>query len=226
MKKSCAIIAAILSLCMLCACGAGQPAAADTPAPTQTPVSSSEPASPAPEVTEAPEASTKVTAVPEVTPAASEVDYGAAYASVLTAYRDALAANAGEGDLMGAGLSVLCIYAGEDKPACVGYCFADLDGDGVNELLIGQISGDEFTDKVIFDAYTLVDSAPVQLFQSRERARYYLCGDNTVALEGSSGADSADSELYAVSGGALTAISSTPDSANYVRPEFTAFSNY
>ena len=47
-----------------------------------------------------------------------------------------------------------------------------LDGDGVNELLIGQISGDEFTDKVIFDAYTLVDGAPVQLFQSRERARY------------------------------------------------------
>lgn len=226
MKKSCAIIAAILSLCMLCACGAGQPAAADTTVPTQAPVSTSEPASPAPEVTEAPEASPEVTAAPEVTPAASEVDYGAAYSSVLTAYRDALAANAGEGDLMGAGLSILCIYAGEDKPACVGYCFADLDGDSMNELLIGQISGDEFTDKVIFDAYTLVDGAPVQLFQSRERARYYLCGDNTVALEGSSGADSSDSELYAVSGGALTAISGTPDSANYVRPEFTAFSNY
>lgn len=209
MKKSCAIIAAILSLCMLCACGAGQPAAADTPAPTQAPANTSEPAAPSPEVTEAP-----------------EVDYNAAYASVLTAYRDALAANAGEGDLMGAGLSVLCIYAGEDKPACVGYCFADLDGDGTSELLIGQISGDEFTDKVIFDAYTLVDGAPVQLFQSRERARYYLCGDNTVALEGSSGADSSDSELYSVSGGVLTAISGTPDSANYVRPEFTAFSNY
>ena len=220
MKKSCTFIAAILSLCMLCACGAGQPAAADTPAPTQAPVSTSEPETPAPE------ASPEVTAAPEVTPAASEVDYGAAYSSVLTAYRDALAANAGEGDLMGAGLSILCIYAGEDKPACVGYCFADLDGDGMNELLIGQISGDEFTDKVIFDAYTLVDGAPVQLFQSRERARYYLCGDNTVALEGSSGADSADSELYAISGGALTAISGTPDSANYIRPEFTAFSNY
>ena len=80
--------------------------------------------------------------------------------------------------------------------------------------------------KVIFDAYTLVDGAPVQLFQSRERARYYLCGDNTVAFEGSSGADSSDSELYSVSGGVLTAISGTPDSANYVRPEFTAFSNY
>ena len=220
MKKSCTFIAAILSLCMLCACGAGQPAAADTPAPTQAPVSTSEPETPAPE------ASPEVTAAPEVTPAASEVDYGAAYSSVLTAYRDALAANAGEGYLIGAGLSILCIYAGEDKPACVGYCFADLDGDGMNELLIGQISGDEFTDKVIFDAYTLVDGAPVQLFQSRERARYYLCGDNTVALEGSSGADSADSELYAISGGALTAISGTPDSANYIRPEFTAFSNY
>ena len=71
----------------------------------------------------------------------------------------------------------------------------------------------------------IVDGAPVQLFQSRERARYYLCGDNTVAFEGSSGADSSDSELYSVSGGVLTAISGTPDSANYVRPEFTAFSN-
>lgn len=209
MKRSFAFIAAILSLCMLCACGAIQPAAADTPAPTQAPANTSESAAPSPEVTEAP-----------------EVDYNAAYASVLTAYRDALAANAGEGDLMDAGLSVLCIYAGEDKPACVGYCFADLDGDGTSELLIGQISGDEFTDKVIFDAYTLVDGAPVQLFQSRERARYYLCGDNTVAFEGSSGADSSDSELYSVSGGALTAISGTPDSANYVRPEFTAFSSY
>ena len=91
---------------------------------------------------------------------------------------------------------------------------------------VTRILGDEFTDKVIFDAYTLVDGAPVQLFQSRERARYYLCGDNTVAFEGSSGADSSDSELYSVSGGALTAISGTPDSANYVRPEFTAFSSY
>ena len=59
----------------------------------------------------------------------------------------------------------------------------------------------------------------MQLFQSRERARYYLCGDNTVAFEGSSGADSSDSELYSVSGGVLSiAISGTPDSANYVRP--------
>ena len=211
MKKSCAIIAAILSLCMLCACGAIQPAAADTPAPTQAPANTSESAAPSPEVTEAPEVTDAPEASPEVT-AAPEVDYNAAYA--------------GEGDLMDAGLSVLCIYAGEDKPACVGYCFADLDGDGTSELLIGQISGDEFTDKVIFDAYTLVDGAPVQLFQSRERARYYLCGDNTVAFEGSSGADSSDSELYSVSGGVLTAISGTPDSANYVRPEFTAFSNY
>ena len=116
MKKSCAIIAAILSLCMLCACGAIQPVAADTPAPTQAPANTSEPAAPSPEVTEAPEASPEVTAAPEV-------DYNAAF-------------------------------------------------------------------------------------------------------EGSSGADSSDSELYSVSGGVLTAISGTPDSANYVRPEFTAFSNY
>ena len=46
------------------------------------------------------------------------------------------------------------------------------------------------------------------------------CGHNLL------GADSSDSELYSVSGGVLTAISGTPDSANYVRPEFTAFSNY
>ncbi len=55
MKKSCAIIAAILSLCMLCACGAIQPAAADTPAPTQAPANPPESAAPSPEVTEAPE---------------------------------------------------------------------------------------------------------------------------------------------------------------------------
>lgn len=59
MKKSCAIIAAILSLCMLCACGAIQPSAADTPAPTQAPANTSESAAPSPEVTEAPEVTEK-----------------------------------------------------------------------------------------------------------------------------------------------------------------------
>lgn len=222
MKKASLIIAMILSLSMLCACGTNQAAPVNTPDVTAAPEVTTAPES-TPEVTAAPAESTA--AVPAAT-APQEVDYNTAYASVLTAYRDALAANAGEGDLLGSGLSPLCIYSGEDKLSSVGFIFTDLDGDGVKELLIGQISGDEFTEKVIFDAYSLSSGAPVQLFQSRERARYYLCGDNTVALEGSSGADSSDSELYSVSGGVLTAISGTPDSANYVRPEFTAFSNY
>ena len=222
MKKASLIIAMILSLSMLCACGTNQAAPANTPDVTA-----------APEVTTAPEATPEVTAAPAESPAAvpaatapQEVDYNTAYASVLTAYRDALAANAGEGDLLGSGLSPLCIYSGEDKLSSVGFIFTDLDGDGVKELLIGQISGDEFTDKVVYDAYTLKDGAPVQLFVSSERNRYYLYNGNLIANEGSSGADSSESSLFTLSGGQLVAGAGAPDAANYIKPEYTSFSNY
>lgn len=56
----------------------------------------------------------------------------------------------------------------------IGFYTMDLDDDGRYELLIGSNTGDEYTDKIIIDAYTLSGEEAVKLFGSTERSRYYI----------------------------------------------------
>lgn len=55
----------------------------------------------------------------------------------------------------------------------VGFTFMDLDGDNVQELMIGAIKNAE-QDPLVFEIWTLKDGEPVVLAQSGSRNRYYL----------------------------------------------------
>ena len=70
----------------------------------------------------------------------------------------------------------------------VGYALEDLDGNGIRELIIAGVGTDDFSDRALFDLYTLENGAPVQIAVSYARMRFYLQSDNTILYEGSSGA--------------------------------------
>nr|MCR5138063.1 hypothetical protein [Oscillospiraceae bacterium] len=70
----------------------------------------------------------------------------------------------------------------------VGYALKDLDKNGIPELIIAGMGTDDFSDKMVYDLYTLVNGAPVNLATAQARDRYYVRTDNTVYSEGSGGA--------------------------------------
>lgn len=63
-----------------------------------------------------------------------------------------------------------------------GYFLDDIDQDGSPELLIGEMDNDLPENRIIFDAYTLVNGKAEQLFSSESRNRYYLVKDTSGAI--------------------------------------------
>ena len=119
-------------------------------------------------------------------------DVAEKYASVLTSYHTALKEEWEPGKLAEEGFSPLARYCyGEDVLDKVGYAFLDLDGDGIEELLIGAIGGDDFIRQQVFELYCMEGGVPKQVFTGMERNRYYLCregGSYIIINEGSSSA--------------------------------------
>lgn len=78
----------------------------------------------------------------------------------------------------------------------VGYCFIDLDDNGIPELLIAvnndDVPEDSATANMFYDLYTYIDGEIIHLASSGERWFYKLCEDNTILFYGSSGAASSD----------------------------------
>lgn len=86
----------------------------------------------------------------------------------------------------------------------------DVNGDGVCELMIGAIHGDEFVDKMLFELYSLEDGIPVQIFAGQERDRYYIDeleeGGFLIANEASSGALNSAWFYYVMDGEELSVV--------------------
>lgn len=107
------------------------------------------------------------------------------YDEIVNQYYNGMALNWSTEDFREHNLCYLAGYeTGVDR---IGYCVRDINGDGVDELMIGRI--DEYSDPGMFyDLYTMIDGQRVMVKSSGERDRYYLCQDQTIANEGSSGA--------------------------------------
>ena len=212
MKKTVSIIlCAALSLAVLTACGS--PAA--TPTPTPEPVLVPEPtAEPKPTPTPTPEPTPEPVSDPLVM-----------YKDILDVYAQALTENYGGEELIGSEISLLNMYCYEGNALDnVGYTFLDLDGDGTMELFIGAIGGDEFVANTVFDFYTYQDGHPVLLLDSQERARCYICNDNTIVIDGANSAFNTEYSCYSYANGTLTEIE--PVESAYQQLDYTPFSEY
>ena len=64
-----------------------------------------------------------------------------------------------------------------------GYCFIDINDDGINELIIGDVSSDISSDALVYLICTLHDKAPYQVLSGDKFQRYYICDGNIIAHE-------------------------------------------
>ena len=212
--KKCFSILLILTLCLtaLSACGNKT-----EPSPVPTAAPAAEPAA---------EPTVEPTAEPAAEPSAApvEADATAAYAGVFETYATLLSEGWGGEELMAHDLPLLIMYCVGDAPFDnIGYLLLDVDGDGTQELLTGTLASDEFYAPIVFEMYTLnPEGSVVRVFSSQERARYYLCDDNSFLFEGANSAADSVRCFYSYAAGTLTEI---PDAGAQLQTlSYTPFS--
>ena len=127
-----------------------------------------------------------------------------AYGSVISAYyRAYTTGNTTSEYAFNNNLSEFISYAPH-----VGYALQDINGDGVQELIIAGINDETYTEIVIFDLYTLENGQPVQLACTRARSRYFLRSDGSILNEGSNGAGNSIFVINRLYGSTLTPVES------------------
>lgn len=89
----------------------------------------------------------------------------------------------------------------------LGYMKKDLDNDGIDELIFGEIPSKN-GNKVIYDIFTIQDGECVHVATGWERERFYLCTDGTIGNEGSGGAAYSSWTYYKYSNAKLDFIES------------------
>ncbi|MBR1461726.1 hypothetical protein IJ596_08890, partial [bacterium] len=77
----------------------------------------------------------------------------------------------------------------------IGYAYYDVNADGIEELLIGEIA-DGAWKGVIYDMYTMVNRIPKHVVSGGARNRYFACDDSFVCNEYSSGAMESGVRVY------------------------------
>lgn len=77
----------------------------------------------------------------------------------------------------------------------IGYIYFDVNVDGIDELLIGEIAEGNWKG-VIYDIYTMVNRKPQHVISGGERDRYYVCDDSFICNEYSSGAQESGVSVY------------------------------
>ena len=213
MKKFAVLFLSVIMVFSLTACGASTPAAPESAAP-ESPVPAAEETAPSPEET---------VPAPEETPTVEQ-----AYAVVIGEYYTALEQRWNGAELMEDGLNYMAADCyGEEPLENLGYAIVDLDGDGVQELLIGPINADEFFDNMIFSLYTLDENGVNKLvFDGTERNRYYYAGENRFANQGSSAYNDSFDTTVKLEEGEMIDMTYTTVPEDYVQLELTPFSQW
>ena len=127
-----------------------------------------------------------------------EMEY---YDPVLDIYRQAVQKNWNPGECMENGISLMIGYYGELYGE-LGYSLMDLDGNGIEELIITDGSD-------IFDLYTIIqdeETGPLHLVSAMERITYDLLKDFKIYCAGSGGAARQYHTLYELQGSALVVL--------------------
>lgn len=151
-----------------------------------------------------------------------------AYAVVLGEYYTVLAEKWDAGQVVETGLNYMVADSHHGTPLeDIGYQVTDLDGDGIEELLIGSRVEDEFLGKMIFSLYTLdADGVAKLIFDSSERNRYYYAGGSCFANIGSSSWNDDFETTLKFEDSEMIDMTYTTDATDYVQIELIPFSEW
>ena len=114
---------------------------------------------------------------------------------------------------------------GQPASVNIGYALKDVDGNGVQELLVGENWGDSEQGTVLYDMYTIRDGKILHVFDGWDRNRYYLLTNGNFINQGSSGAMQSNSAYYIYAKGDLIFIRSVIYDAT-MAPEGPWFISY
>lgn len=107
----------------------------------------------------------------------------------------------------------------DGNPSGFGYEVLDLDGNGVPELIFGDLGY-----CMIYDVWTIEDDKLVHLLHGWDRNAYYMTDEYRLFNEWSGGWDSYGADLYEISGSELVKIASEKEASYPVRfIDFTPF---
>lgn len=115
-------------------------------------------------------------------------EYEKMYAAILDKYAEGQAANWDAHEYEENGLCYIYGFKGESPS--MGYCFADVNRDGIMEMLTG-FAGISPTDPQLgyfYELFTLQEGKPVKAAEGKERYRFALCDDGTISACWSGGA--------------------------------------
>lgn len=82
-----------------------------------------------------------------------------------------------------------------DSKDKIGYTYYDVNADGIDELLIGEIAEGSWKG-VVYDIYTMVNRKPQHVASGGSRDRYYICNRSFVCNEYSAGAKESGVGVY------------------------------
>ncbi|MCR5421054.1 MAG: hypothetical protein K6E98_08615 [Lachnospiraceae bacterium] len=105
----------------------------------------------------------------------------------ITAIKEKWDASRLEQEGMSTEYNVIDIATGGEAMKSVGYAYLDINLDGVEELLIGEIAEGNLKG-VVYDIYTIVDRKPAHVVTGWSRNRYYALENGMICNEGSGGA--------------------------------------
>ncbi|MBO4903100.1 MAG: hypothetical protein J5518_09935 [Lachnospiraceae bacterium] len=88
-------------------------------------------------------------------------------------------------------------YSDDNALDKIGYAYADINSDGIEELFLGVID-DEAPEDVIYDVYTMVDRKPAIVVSGTARNRYYNYDNAFLCNEWSGGAGQSGVDVYAL----------------------------
>ena len=213
MKKT-AVILVLISALMLSACSGALPAQ-PTEAVTEPQMQTTQATEPETQ----PSGTEPETQPSETEPEAVEAEIPASYSEILDAYAQAALEWWNGATLAQNGLNyVAADIFGDNSRENLGYLISDLDGDGVQELVIGATEAvtDEFYGRLMLELYTLgSDGSAVNVFSATERSRYYSLGDNRFAYHGANSAFESVDTTVALENGGLTDLGYPTDSKDY-----------
>lgn len=144
------------------------------------------------EITETP----NITETSETTEITETVSPEIMYGNTLSLYKKALFEEWEFDVLEENKLNYMCRYHKGTGLDDIGYTFYDINSDGIEELIVGEIEG------LIFDVYTYQNEQVILIAQSGERNRYDICKDGIMPTIVSGGATTTFYIFYVLEAGA------------------------